>query len=89
VDPDLYLGGYGFGSETGDTGTLYQKSSKKLQKISNSIDGNYDIKKTLLVKKDPDPNPGPKLGRKWDPDPDPKKMFRIHNTGVNSIQGTF
>jgi hypothetical protein len=23
----------------------------------------------LLVKEDPDPNPDPKLGRKWDPDP--------------------
>jgi hypothetical protein len=33
---------------------------------------------TLLVKEDPDP----KLGLKWDPnpDPDPKKWFRIHNT---------
>jgi hypothetical protein len=28
----------------------------------------------LLVKEDPDPNPDPKLGQKWDLDQDPKKL---------------
>jgi hypothetical protein len=36
------------------------------------------IRNFLLVKENPDPNPDPKLGRKWDP----KKMFRIHNTAL-------
>jgi hypothetical protein len=42
------------------------KSSKK------EID-NYDIKKHTFL--------DPKLGGKWEPDPDPKKMLRILNTG--------
>jgi hypothetical protein len=27
------------------------------------------VRNFLQVKEDPDPNPDPKLGRKWDPDP--------------------
>jgi hypothetical protein len=39
------------------------------------------IRNFLLVREDPDP----KLGRKWDPNPDPKKKFRMHNTGCNIL----
>jgi hypothetical protein len=32
------------------------------------------IRNFFLVKEDPDLNPDPKLGRKWDPNPDPEKI---------------
>jgi hypothetical protein len=43
-----------------------------------------------IVKKDPYPNPDPdpKLGRKWDPNPDPEKIVRIHNTACSASSFT-